>query len=480
MGNRTTYTVTLGSTTVTTYTYDAANRLTSAGGVAYTWDARGNLTNDGTFTYTYDAAGRLVGAQSVTSTLVYTYNADGLRVAQQVSGTLTTFAWDLALPLAQVLATGDGARDLYGLGRIAEVQGSTWAYVLPDALGSARQWADGGRVVAYAAGYAPYGEPLWQEGNTANAWGFTGEWQDPSLGMLYLRARWYEPEAGRFTQRDPWGGDAWQPGAGNEYNYADGNPVNQVDPTGLYSMREIKEVFHAQLYDPDVLRMFGPDYPLEGRWGWLEVLRVAEDGDRLVVFDKVGCSTSPSQPEVLGLDVGRVIGVFRKTDSGLFIGDVYHVQAAWEGDDYQIQRVTHCAQDGYWEICDPVVQHWVRKTDVNAEYRYMGLRCDFAAADLIEGGVSLISLLLPLVGTEDMKDVWELMKLAALVANTGSKKDAVATSNQLLAGADMLYLKFLAKYGTSAHPAVAAIVAVVDAASDLKSLVESGGCAWLP
>jgi YD repeat-containing protein len=35
VGNRTAYTVTLESTTVTTYTYDAANRLTAAGDVAY-------------------------------------------------------------------------------------------------------------------------------------------------------------------------------------------------------------------------------------------------------------------------------------------------------------------------------------------------------------------------------------------------------------------------------------------------------------
>jgi uncharacterized protein RhaS with RHS repeats len=42
-----TETAPLAGTTVTTYTYDAANRLTSVGGVSYTWDARGNLTNMG-------------------------------------------------------------------------------------------------------------------------------------------------------------------------------------------------------------------------------------------------------------------------------------------------------------------------------------------------------------------------------------------------------------------------------------------------
>ena len=55
-GNRTAMTDTAG---VHTYTYDAANRLTSADGVPYTWDARGNLVSDGTFTYAYNGAGRM-------------------------------------------------------------------------------------------------------------------------------------------------------------------------------------------------------------------------------------------------------------------------------------------------------------------------------------------------------------------------------------------------------------------------------------
>ena len=53
--------------------------------------------------------------------LVYTYN--GLRAAQRVHTVTTTFAWDLASSLPQVLATSDGALDVYGLGRIAEERG---------------------------------------------------------------------------------------------------------------------------------------------------------------------------------------------------------------------------------------------------------------------------------------------------------------------------------------------------------------------
>jgi RHS repeat-associated protein len=240
VGNRTamTETTVLAETTVTTYTYDAANRLLVSESpghlVTYAWDARGNLTNDSVFTYTYNAAGRLVRAEGVTSTLVYTYNAAGLRVAQSVDGGATTFAWDWALSLPQMLATSDGALDVYGLARIGELRDSAWSYSLGDELNSVRQWADGSGYVTYAAGHTPFGEYLWQDGSTDSAWGYTGEWRDSSAGAIYLRARWYRPSEGRFSQKDPWEGNQKQPLTMNPYLYVLANPVRYVDPAGWY------------------------------------------------------------------------------------------------------------------------------------------------------------------------------------------------------------------------------------------------------
>ncbi len=239
VGNRTAMTDALGTHT---YTYDAANRLTSVDGVPYTWDDRGNLLSDGTFTYAYNSAGRMVRAESVTATLVYTYTsaslsagtADGLRVAEAVNGDVTTFAWDTALPLARVLATSDGALNVYGLTRIGEERDGEWAYSLGDELGSVRQWAGGGGYVTYAVGYTPFGEHLWQEGNVSSAWGYTGEWRDSNTGNIYLRARWYTPDTGRLLQRDPWEGNHEQPVTINPYLYALANPVRYVDPAGWY------------------------------------------------------------------------------------------------------------------------------------------------------------------------------------------------------------------------------------------------------
>ncbi|RLC61627.1 MAG: hypothetical protein DRI48_10545, partial [Chloroflexi bacterium] len=143
VGNRTAMTETTADDGIRTtqYEYDAANRLTSVDGVTYTWDARGNLTNDSVFTYTYNAAGRMVRAQSLTATIVYTYTADGLRVAQSVDGDETTFAWDWASGLPELLREGD---TLYLVGHetLGRFAGGAWAYHLPDALGSVRQATD--------------------------------------------------------------------------------------------------------------------------------------------------------------------------------------------------------------------------------------------------------------------------------------------------------------------------------------------------
>ncbi len=241
VGNRTAYTATtpLAGTVVTTYTYDAANRLRVSASpghlVSYGWDARGNLTYDGVFTYTYDAAGHLVRAQSITATLHYTYTADGLRVAQSSNGTLTTFAWDWAAPVPEVLRAGE-VRYLVGAETLGE-WAAAWAYYLPDALGSVRQAVDGAGALQWVRAWEPYGVELALSGaegigDAQAGLGFTGEWYDPGLGMLYLRARWYAPGIGIFSSPDPFPGLQIQPRSMHPYLYALDNPIHLTDPTG--------------------------------------------------------------------------------------------------------------------------------------------------------------------------------------------------------------------------------------------------------
>ncbi len=56
---------------------------------------------------------------------------------------------------------------------------------------------------------------------------FAGEYQD-ATGLYHLSARYYDPRIGRFTQPDPSGQEK------NPYLYAEGDPVNRIDPTGLW------------------------------------------------------------------------------------------------------------------------------------------------------------------------------------------------------------------------------------------------------
>jgi len=234
VGNRTALTETtpLAETTVTTYTYDAANRLLVSHSpghlVTYAWDARGNLTNDGVFTYTYNATGRMVRAESITATIVYTYNASGLRVAQAVDGDETTFAWDWATGVPEMLRDGESLY-LVGHETVGRWEGGGWAYHLPDALGSVRQEVDGAGVVVSTREWTPYGVEV---GAAQTGLGYTGEWWDGDVGLLYLRARWYAPGMGRFTRRDEWQGDRQRPLTLNPYLYVLANPTRYTDPSG--------------------------------------------------------------------------------------------------------------------------------------------------------------------------------------------------------------------------------------------------------
>ena len=181
--------------TNTIYTYDAASRLTSVNGVQYSWDANGNLLDDGVNTYTYDHANRLMGVTDGTDTYSFAYNGLGDRLQQTVGGVTTNYTLDLNAGLTQVLADGTNTF-LYGLGRVAQYSQpllqDTWAYHLPDALGSVRQLVDAAGAISAAQSFEPYGEALAAFGSQQTAYGFAGEWTD-GTGLQYLRARYYAP-----------------------------------------------------------------------------------------------------------------------------------------------------------------------------------------------------------------------------------------------------------------------------------------------
>jgi RHS repeat-associated protein len=85
---------------------------------------------------------------------------------------------------------------------------------------------------AYA--YEAFGEIIKQLGNTQNSYLFAGEQRDPNLGLDYLRARYLDVNSGRFVSRDLIIGDLQTPITLHKHLYANANPVNYTDPSGLF------------------------------------------------------------------------------------------------------------------------------------------------------------------------------------------------------------------------------------------------------
>lgn len=177
-----------------------------------------------TTSYDYDSANRLIsisGGQSAT----YAYNGLGDRLSQNG----VNYTLDLNAGLTQVLSDGTNTY-LYGVDRIAQVN-TTTEYFLGDALGSVRQLTDAQGEITLANAYEPYGSLAQTVGNTQTSYGFTGEFTDSS-GMVYLRARYYIPNNGRFLTKDTFGGVLEIPASLNRFNYVHGNPVMYTDPSG--------------------------------------------------------------------------------------------------------------------------------------------------------------------------------------------------------------------------------------------------------
>lgn len=119
-----------------------------------------------------------------------------------------------------------------------------------DAHGSVRVLFDAAAAIAQAYTYAAYGELIaihnaaGQAIGGANATGleaqaltnmlYSGESFDSRIGQQYLRARWYQPNLGRFNRLDPFAGIATNPQSFNRYAFTHGDPILHSDPTGMY------------------------------------------------------------------------------------------------------------------------------------------------------------------------------------------------------------------------------------------------------
>jgi RHS repeat-associated protein len=208
------------------YTYDNADQLTDVEGTTYSYDDNGNLTARGSDTFTWDRENRMLKADVGGNIATFTYNADGVRVQQNNEGGTIDYEVDVIAPLPLVMQD-DEYSYVYGLDLISAVDGSAnEVYYLYDGLGSVAALTDDSGVETDSYVYDAFGAVTSSTGTTSNDWLFTGEQRDGDTELYFLRARYYDPEIGRFLARDPLE-------FAQRYAYAGNNPVAYTDPSGL-------------------------------------------------------------------------------------------------------------------------------------------------------------------------------------------------------------------------------------------------------
>jgi len=137
--------------------YNAADQV-----VGWTYDAAGNLLSDGTTNSTYDALSRMLTTTKGSEQRSYTYNGDGVLVAQTANGVQTRLTQDLVSPLSQILQATQGTTTkhyVYGHERLYEQAGSVKTWYGSDGLGSVRQTLDTTGTSLSALNYDSWGTP---------------------------------------------------------------------------------------------------------------------------------------------------------------------------------------------------------------------------------------------------------------------------------------------------------------------------------
>ena len=256
-----------------TFGYDAADRLLSA-----------TVTNSGSlikaFRYAYDPNDNrfMEVADAVTNTT--TYNALNQISTSTISSASRTNEWDAEDRLVAVIAGNQRTEFAYdGESRLRSIRFLTngsqvslrrfvWCddalceerdasggtvtkrfitqgmkietgtnmgsyFYTRDHLGSIRELTDGEGAVRARYAYDPYGRRTLLEGGVAADMGFAGMFWCAEARLSVTLFRAFDPELGRWLSRDPLDNAEVQEGA-NLYAYVGNNPINAVDPLGLY------------------------------------------------------------------------------------------------------------------------------------------------------------------------------------------------------------------------------------------------------
>ena len=225
-------------------TVDTANRLLEDISFTFTYDNNGNLitktnkTTGALTQYFWDYENRLKKIIRTDATVVrYIYDPFGRRIKKNINGVVTKYLYDNEDIVLEYDGTGAvAARYTHGPGidePLSIVKGGVRYYYHADALGSIKALTNSAGSIIKTYNYKAYGAIASQTGTLIQPYTFTGREYDKETGLYYYNARYYYPSRGRFISKDPigfGGGDV------NLYRYVGNNPVNWVDPEGLFML----------------------------------------------------------------------------------------------------------------------------------------------------------------------------------------------------------------------------------------------------
>ena len=228
------------------YLYNSRNQLTQLTGddknISYTYDPAGNLTEEHSTEhkkiYSYDTYNRNTEINGNDFTQKNHYDAEGYRYSIEENDKVTNFVYRRGIMLAELDEAGNQAKT-YTLGNeyaghVSELNNSLTSenkaasYYITDEQGSIRYILDQSGEVQNYYQYSAFGETIISEETTPNRLRYNTQTEDELTGFYYLRARYYAPGIGRFTQEDVIYNDGL-----NLYAYCNSNPVMYSDPSGF-------------------------------------------------------------------------------------------------------------------------------------------------------------------------------------------------------------------------------------------------------
>jgi RHS repeat-associated protein len=209
----------------------------------YHWDAENRLiavkdtNNADIVTYIYDSQSRRVARTQGANTTVYLYDGWNCLAEYTLHNSSfnlhTSLSWGLDLS-----GSLQGAGGVGGLLAVTEHQAENTTHFFPtyDGNGNVSEYLDAGGAVAAHYEYDPFGRVIVATGSQAAdfAYRFSTKPRDAATGLYCYGYRWYDPDTGRWINRDP----IEERGGVNLYGFVGNAPIFIYDILGLdYEMK---------------------------------------------------------------------------------------------------------------------------------------------------------------------------------------------------------------------------------------------------